>query len=229
MSGWPRKGPLRYVADIGLYALERGEGSCVWRTEACTRCYNRDIARFSVLLRKAWRPGGPDDRRWAAATAKAFSGLERVRLCTRGEPITEGVDAVRIAGWARANPGTLFWVPTKCWQTGVRLGHRLNTPMIEVVEAELFPLQNVRVMASVDPYTARHFDVLDRRGWSTTYFGTEMPHPGRDPVRCRKTWEKLKKACARCEDGCFSGDQVHVWLREHGSHRKPSPQMELTI
>lgn len=227
-SGRPRN-KLRWVTDLGLYALERGEGSCVWRTSACDRCYNRDIARFSVLLRMSWRPGGPDDRRWESARAETFSGLDRVRLCTRGEPITNGLDVHRIAEWARANPETLFWLTTRSWQTGAGLGHKINRPMMGAIESVLFPVDNVRVMASMDAFTSQHFGALNGRGWSTTYFGTEAPHPSPDAMKCRKTWQKIKGACASCEDGCFSARQVHVWLREHGSHRKPSPQMELTI
>lgn len=218
---------LRWVPDLGMHALDRGHGSCVWATAACVRCFNEDIARFCPWMKKAWEPGGSDDQRWDAATAETFMDQPRVRLCTRGEPVMVLDDVHRIAWWARQNPVTLFWLTTRCWQLGVEKNHMLNFPFIEMVERLLHRLPNVRVLASVDPYTAHYLLPLAGAGWSTAYFGSELPHPNPGAFRCPKTWDNEHGACATCEDGCFSAEPVSVWFKEHGSHKKPTPQLEL--
>lgn len=224
---------LRWVVDLGVWTLDRGEDSCVWKTKACERCYNRDIARFAPWLQKCWGTGGSDDQRWDAATSDIFRGLDCVRLCTRGEPIVNVGDMARIAEWASDNPATIFWLTTRAWQRGIDCDYEyeLNVSLMSAMAHYLLSLSNVRLLLSVDPYTVQHLPLLQLGGWSTNYFGSELPHPDDGVVfRCPKTWQGMKGACGKCFEerrGCFSDHQVDVWLKEHGSHSKPSPQLPL--
>ena len=217
------------MPDLGLWALDRGEGSCVWKTGACHRCYNRDLIIYFPWLWTCWKEGGADDRRWAAATPETFKGLDRVRLCTRGEPFATLADVSRVATWIRGNPDTLFWITTRCWQRGIQGDHRLNSAFLVAIEEELLHRPNARITASMDPYTIYLLPFMQDRGWSTNYFGSERPHPSDLAFRCPKTWRHAKGICGVCQDGCFSGNRVDIWFKEHGSHLKPTPQLDLGL
>jgi hypothetical protein len=228
---------LRRSEGIGLWALDRGAVSCVWRTRACRDCYNRRISWAYKAMGTAWlTPDGSDSARWARARSEAFSGLSRVRLCTRGEAFASPDDVFRVRGWISANPSTLFWIPTRAWCTG--LEHGWNYGMVSLLEREILPLSNARVMASVDPFTAHMMPGLVQRGFSTMYFESyEIPsgyvsgvHPGAgygNVIKCRKTWSVRKDPatgrlaaphglCRSC-GVCFGTARVDVWLRNHSS------------
>ena len=215
---------LRWIRALGMWALDRGSGSCVWRTTACERCYSRGFARVYPLMKARWEPGGKDDKFWHAATPEIFEGLDRVRLCTRGEPITRVSDVMRIYQWATHNPETTFWLTTKAWQAGICRGYCMNDWIMREVESLLMAkVSNVKVLASVDPFTSHYFNLLVERGWSTIFFGDDRQHPaGEDAFKCSKTWHRKTGACAVCRDGCFSEDRVDVWLKEHGFLKKAS-------
>ena len=79
---------LRQVKDLGLWVVENGVGNCVWRTPACKDCYNLKCTIYKDM-KAAWSVGGKDDQCWDKATPASFSGLNRVRLNTRGEAFSD--------------------------------------------------------------------------------------------------------------------------------------------
>lgn len=227
---------LRRSEGIGLWALDRGRDSCRWHTRGCLDCYNKRLCRAYKNTGKSWSPDGSDNDRWKRATPEAFRGLARVRLCTRGEPFSNKEDVYRIREWIVRNPSTKFWIPTRAWCTGMQ--HGWNYSMVELLEREILPLANSRVMASVDPFTAHMIPKLVDRDWSTMYFESyEIPvgyvsgvHPAEDVgnvVKCRKTWNVRKDPktgrlaaphglCQTC-NVCFGSERVDVFLRNHVS------------
>jgi hypothetical protein len=222
---------LRQCPDIGLWVLDRGVGSCKWRTSACDLCYNRKMLRY-VDFRRAWSPGGKDDQAWNRVNPESFAGLRRVRLCTRGETFTSVDDCKRVGDWVAGNPGCLFWIPTRAWQTGKSGSPEhwfsINSVMIEAINQYVRCYSNARVQASLDVDTVGHHGVLKDLGWSTMYFHREnaVPGFGASARRCRKTWETrvnpktgrrvhLKGVCRTCRTGCFSADRTDVWLKYH--------------
>lgn len=124
---------------------------------------------------------------------------------TRGEAFKTMGDIDKVAEIARANPGTLFWVPTRAWRS---LAHRAK------IERILFPIRNIRVQASLDPSnTPEEMESLTATGWSTMFFGDDTATEGR--MLCPKTHKGRKGACATCRGGCFSPAQTHVHLLKH--------------
>ena len=201
---------LRKVKDLGMWALDRGSGSCKFKTEFCTRtCYNNKFNMYPAF-RAVWAPGGKDDQRWEKATSESFSDLDRVRLCTRGEAITCSEDIDRIAQWAKDNPDTLFWIPTRAWQ---------SDSLLAEIEIKLKTLSNIRVLMSLDPSnTKEEWEKIKARGHSTMFYGNDAEHPLGDDnkiFKCTKTWKHLKDQCKTCNAGCFSKKQKHVWLKKH--------------
>lgn len=225
---------MRQVPSLGLWTCDRGGWSCN-RTRGCSDCYNRKTIETYKETRKAWSKGGRDDRDWNKLTSASFAGLYRVRLCTRGEAFTCRADVLRVAGWIRDNPKTLFWIPTRAWTTGMK--HGVDLEMMDLIEREIMSLPNARIMASVDPWTAVHYPLLIARGWSTMYFESyAVPegfvrgvHPaeglkGARVVKCKKTFGVYisdnrvrfpKAICRRCAGGCFDASRVDVWLLNH--------------
>lgn len=226
---------LRQVPDIGLWALDNGMGNCVWHTEACADCYNRKTIIYSNM-KACWSPGGLDDRRWAGATSKAFSGLYRVRLNTRGDAFPNIREVERVASWVRDNPNTKFWIVTRAWQTGMHGSpenwYRINEGMMRAVESKIMIYNNAYVQASIDDWTGHHWRELKDRGWNTMFFSRDNnPIPalgkeGSNVHKCRKTWDQIrnpktgrlmhrKGVCRTCRSGCFSDSRVDVWLKFH--------------
>jgi len=227
---------LRQVPDIGLWALDSGMGTCVWRTEACADCYNRKTIVYPGM-KACWSPGGLDDRRWALATPKSFSGLYRVRLNTRGDSFPNIREVDRVASWVAGNPDTKFWIVTRAWQIGMhgspKNWYRLNSGMMKAIEDRVMIYKNAYVQASIDDWTGHHWETLRDRGWNTMHFsraGNAIPALGKDGsnvVKCRKTWDLLphptragrhihrKSVCRTCRNGCFSEKRVDVWLKWH--------------
>lgn len=227
---------MRQVASLGMWALDRGMGSCNM-TPACAECYNRTPGmKGRKSFMKVWGPGGKDDQAWAGAVPACFKGLARVRLVTRGEAFSRPCDVLRVAEWIAANPKTLFWIPTRAIY--IRGTTKLNYDMMRFIERAIARLPNARLMASVDPYTAHNLPELISRGWSTMYFETQRvprgfakgKHPaagikGANIVYCKKTWDLYKGAdgrilhphgvCRTCNRGCFQSERVDVYLKNH--------------
>jgi hypothetical protein len=109
-----------------------------------------------------------------------------------------------------SNPDTLFWLPTRAWR---------NKKMRNLIEKEIMSLKNARILASVDPTTQKQcWRMLKNRKWSTMFFGNNKL--SKIPIgdkfhKCKKTWNKEKKACVTCKNGCFSSKQVNIHLRKH--------------
>ena len=221
---------LRQVADIGLWAVDNGHKSCKWRTKACKDCYNVFLAHAHPVFANVWY-GDKDELAWENTTSEAFKGLNRVRLCTRGDPFPTLKDVDRVGEWIRDNPTTLFWIPTRAWQMGLAGKYALNMPMIKAIEKNVMCYPNARVQASIDDWTKQHWQWLAKRRWSTMYFSKD---DNTDPaafyengnvVKCRKTWDIVtndrgrkvhrKGVCRTCRKGCFSEDRVDIWLKYH--------------
>jgi hypothetical protein len=210
-------------------------GNCVWKTEACSHCYNQKTVIYKDTAR-CWSPGGLDDVRWQGMRSEGFCGLHRVRLNTRGDAFPNIREVGRVAQWVSDNPMTKFWIVTRAWQTGMHGSpenwYRVNTGLMRAIEDQVMILPNARVQASIDDWTKQHWPVLRDRGWNTMYFSKDLNlHPaldkdGSNVVKCRKTWDTTrnpktgrkvhrKGVCRTCRNGCFSGNRVDVWLKFH--------------
>ena len=221
---------LRMCPDIGLWALDNGLGNCKWKTEACKDCYNWKMIIYPDT-KKAWSPGGLDDQRWENCESKAFKGLSRVRLNTRGEAFPDVEQVQRVGQWIKDNPNTKFWIVTRAHQTGMPT-YKANTKLIEAIEAHVMCHDNAKVMASLDEQTEHLWPSLKARGWNTIYYHrrNKAPEYNQDKQanmhKCRKTWEirtnpetnrpvHLKGVCKTCRNGCFSDNRVDVRLKYH--------------
>jgi hypothetical protein len=222
---------IDWCSDIGLFVVNRPRcASCVHATEYCrARCYNVNVERRFPATggkdernERAWQACNGSDYARALDRKKLFN--ERVRLMSRGEAFSTVDDIARVADIARANPGRIFWIPTRAWR---------NTTLRRLIETRLAILPNVSIQASLDPSNNENeWRDLKASGWSTIYFGDGAPFlnsgrtawqgpTGRNVVKCPKTFRGLKgeNACQRCKAGCFSpvlrGRRVDVELREH--------------
>jgi hypothetical protein len=202
---------IRYCKDIGLWTIDRPRSTCVHRTPFCAKsCYNRKLyTAFPNLV-------GRDEKNacyWAEMngdTVREFldrrrSPVKRFRFCTRGEAFSDLSDVAKVAEIAEANPGRVFWVPTRGWR---------KAEIRNEIERRIFPLSNVRVLASIDPSnTGAEVYRLTERGWSTIFFGDDNATRGR--VKCPKTWGHKDGHCTVCRKGCFNKNRVDVHLKQH--------------
>ena len=215
----------RFCADIGVFAIDRSiPDSCDRFASSYCRehCYNhkyyvqytKSLNGKDVKNEKAWAENSGDD--WAAIFNRKKRDTDRIRLMTRGEALRTLDDISRVKDIALANPDRLFMLPTKAWT---------DTFMRLTIERELFPLDNIVVLASLDvspETTTLHWESLSISGWSTMFFGddsaTETP-TGESLFKCPKTWGHVKGACAKCKNGCFKslikGEKVNVHLKQH--------------
>lgn len=193
---------LRFVEGLGLMVLDRGLDSCVHKTVFCKeKCYNKRYLRYPNFKHCQSK----DSYGYEIAESSAFANLERVRLCSRGEPVKDKEDVKRIVKWAGSNPTTTFQIPTRCWR---------EPEVGAYLKQEVLP--NMRVLASIDPSNSlEEVSRLVEGGWSTMFFGNDIEPPVANSVKCPKTWAHKEKACASCVNGCFKRSQVHVWLKKH--------------
>lgn len=241
------QGGLVYSRALGMFNLNRGGDSCN-RTPACKDCYVYRSCRAYKNTALAWAPGGVDNLNWARVTSEVFEGLTRVRIASRGEALRTKADVDRVAGWIRANPATLFWIPTRAIYRDH--GRKINKSHMAYIEKTLMSLPNARILASLDPFTAKHWELLEKRGWSTMFYESkDLPrgyeHKGSHPALgktganlhlCSKTWDLYvaengrivgpKGVCKDCADGCFSTHRVDVWLRNHARAPKTKELFE---
>lgn len=208
---------LRWCADIGMFAYDRSiPKSCVHATPFCkVHCFNDKLYKYypgmhgkDILNESYWRDISGARVRTDLA-GKRTRQTKRVRLMTRGEGISTHGDINRVRRIAEGNPDTIFWLPSRAW--------RDDTLCARIV-AELFPVPNLRVLASLDPSnSAEEIESLARDGFSTMFFGddSELATAGR--FKCPKTHSHAKGHCAVCSTrkGCFSRAPVHVHLKEH--------------
>lgn len=202
---------IRWCDDIGMFALDRSRKTCLFRTEFCAKhCYNGKLytAFGHNMIPKDYK----SDMFWESVTgpelrsilARKRNQTNRIRLCTRGEPISSHSDITNIRLWANANPYTIFWIPTRAWR---------NAELRARIRSELCGVRNLRIMASTDPSnTHEEIDSLKADGWSTMFFGDDTRNYG---FLCPKTWRGKKSHCAICRGGCFSPRRVDVHLKAH--------------
>ncbi len=223
----------RWCEDIGMFAYDRpiddvtdeygrvlAEGSCVHATEHCkATCYNNKLYKvYPAMSQKDIR----NEAQWQALGVntvkpqldKKRKFTDRVRSCTRGEPIKNTTDVSKLYRMALANPDRIFWIPTRAWRDSWLRAH---------IRGHLLHLPNVSVCASMDPSnTKAEWQMVTDAGWSTMFFGdddmTETP-TGERMFMCPKTHKDLKGHCAICKAGCMSasvlGKQSHSHLKEH--------------
>ena len=218
---------LKISVELGMMVIDRAWGTtCAWRTPFCTRhCYNKNISRTRPNLKKAAKP---DERFWKELTGEWLYDLlhcdrfayfcekmgytpaymrGRIRLATRGEAFSKPADVTKVADLCKANPATLFWVPTRAWR---------NEAMANMIEDLMMCLPNARVLASTDPSnTDEELAELGERCWNTMFFGDDTATKGR--FKCPKTWKKIKSYCRICKPGCCKNGPVDVHLAVHGT------------
>lgn len=204
---------IRFCKDIGCFALDFPKFTCAFRTEFCNaNCYNIKMHRMygdAMVKRDQFNLDA-----WATCTVQEFVDsltkkrtrqINRFRFATRGEVFYSSQNIQKIRDIAQAMPDTIFWVPTRAWRNSMRRAE---------IMAVLFPMKNVRVMASIDPSNSLdEVSALKADGWSTIFFGDNDATNNR--VKCEKTWCHVKGACANCENGCFNSERVDIHLKQH--------------
>ena len=207
------KSELRFCADIGLWALDFDKSTCRFKTKYCMeKCYNcnlyslydleqkdkRNMRYFDVLNGEIFK----DDM-----SKKRRGNRRRFRFATRGEAFHSFAAIDKIVKIAKKNPGIVFWIPTRAWRV-----KRFKL----YIEIRVFPVENIHVMASLDPSNSiADYDTLRRSNWDTIFFGNDDLTIQSAPVKCKKTWDHKVGHCAKCRKGCFSKNRVDVWLKSH--------------
>lgn len=207
------KSEIRFCNDIGMFCYDRPVSTCRHCTSFCKlNCYNRKLYdMYHAMSTKDVR----NEAYWAETTgaelnktlSKKRKQTARVRFMTRGEAISTAADVDKIVEICTTNSSRLFWLPTRAWR---------NTELRALIIEKLFPIKNLRLLASIDPSnTAAEIDGLITQGFSTMFFGNDDVAPIANSVKCQKTWEHKTAACATCENGCFKAEQKHIWLKQH--------------
>lgn len=203
-------GEERFVEDIGMFCLDRPMSSCKHATDFCRKhCYNLkfykmfDLSDKDKRLASFWKE--LDGSQLNRILSRKRRDTSRFRLMSRGEAFKTEDDVNKVVDFAEKNPDTVFWIPTRAWRSA-----RLRS----LIEDGLMGRENVRILASTDPTTSEEEqEMLERRGWSTMFFGDNSATEGR--VKCPKTWEGKKGYCIGCEKGCFSKGRVDVHMKQH--------------
>lgn len=212
---------FRWCSDIGMYASDRPindtvnhTGSCDHRTSFCDdTCYNVKLYKLYPNMAKR------DDRcetEWQSISssnigmipkhfARKRKQTKRIRFKTRGEAIKDISDVYRVKAMVQSMPNTTWWMPTRAWQ---------NPMLKELIQIELFPLDNIAVNASLDPSnTSDEWSMLEHDGWNIMFYGddalTHSPATGKRVFKCPKTHKKLTGHCADCKAGCFSQTTIN--------------------
>lgn len=204
---------IRYNYDIGLFTLDRGANTCRYATEFCSKyCYNR---KLYVVFNKMYGRDIKNNEFWENVKPKEFASIlkrkrkpiNRIRLCSRGEPFSDESDVYRIKGWLEelSKENIHVMIPTRAWRD-----HKLK----ELIQKELFGFSNAHILASLDPSTLSYYNILVSDNWSTTFFGDDnLNHP--NFYKCPKTWKGLKGYCIQCKNGCFSNKRVDIHFKQH--------------
>jgi hypothetical protein len=211
-----QKSEFRFCKDIGMWASDRSrEKSCLWKTEACKKCYNVKLEHlYPKMLTKDIR----NDAYWLALTGDVFADwashrrtpIKRFRFQTRGETFASLADVFKVRDILLKNSSIEFWIPTRAWRSELR----------GLIESLVMPLKNCFLQASTEPSTtAKEWESLKNDGWSTMFFGDDSMRKtptGQKVFECPKTHKKLKSHCVICKAGCFrSGKQVAIHLMSH--------------
>jgi hypothetical protein len=167
-----------------------------------------------------------DDDFWKSCSYADFLAMmqqvgvkDRFRFSVRGEIWNNLEDMQKVRLIVLKRPQTLFWIPTRAWQSRDMLRYLMHFN-------DTIP--NMRILCSIDPSIGPMvIEQLRYVGLSMVFSGdndpdqlrlTEQgvePSPAADMYRCEKTWEHRSGHCAVCEKGCFSGDRVEVHLKKH--------------
>jgi len=217
---------VRFCPDIGLWAIDRPESSCVHKTEFCAAtCYNlklydmygdkagkygKGMRSKDIRSEEAWIDN--DAGELAIALGRKRKGSKfRFRLMTRGEAISSFDDIARIANIAKELPNYQIWLPTRSWR---------NPILFAATQNELKKYPNIIIQASMDPSNiADEWEHVKNLGLGTMFYGDDdMEYtPNGDRVfKCPKTHKHLKGHCAICKGGCFNTTKpVNVHLCQH--------------
>ena len=211
------KDETRFCKDIGMRVTDRSrKKTCVWKTDACKDCYNEKLEKvYKKMLTKDIR----NDAFWNALNGSELKSIlsrkrhqtSRFRFQTRGETFSVKQDVFKVKEILESNPDTVFWIPTRGWR---------NPLMKRLIEKEIFPLSNARVLASTDvTNSSEEWKDLKDTNWSTMYFGDDhqkITPNGDKHFLCPKTHKGLKGHCAICKAGCFRNNKrVDVHLKAH--------------
>ena len=205
------KDTIRYCEDIGMFALDFPTFTCRFRTAFCNaNCYNVKLYRLykGMVGRdkanyQSWLDSTVSE--WIRVLSAKRKPVNRFRFATRGETLLSSADIDRVIAIAQSLPNTLFWIPTRAWR---------DAEMRAEIVTRLFPIENIRLCASLDPSNTQDEETgLIAEGWSTLYYGDDTATDGR--MLCPKTHGHVTGACATCANGCFSKSQTHVHLKKH--------------
>lgn len=224
------KDETRWVADIGMMALDRPRfgkrSTCAEHaTDFCkVACYNTKLEKLypNMLIKDErnedfWEQ--LDGEKLNAILARKKKPTNRFRACTRGEPFASYEDILKWQDICLTNPTTDFWMPTHSWWSPTF--SKLNMFYVTHLEKIFTTIPNAHVLASVDPANRKGWADIEKRGWSTMFFGDdslETSDEGTRLFKCPKTFKSLKGHCGVCKAGCFAksiGRQVHVHLEGH--------------
>ena len=224
------KDETRWVADIGMQALDRprfGKRSTCSEhaTDFCkVACYNTKLEKlYPAMLVKDERNEDfweqVDGDTMALILGRKKKSMKRFRGCTRGENFATYEDILKWQDICLKNPSTQFWLPTHAWWSPAF--SKLNPFFVTHLEKILFPIPNAHVLASIDPANQAGWAEIEKRGWSTMFFGDDsldVSPAGEKLFKCPKTFKQLKGHCGICKAGCFAknlGRQVNVHLEGH--------------
>jgi len=217
---------ITFCKDLGIYCINRGKSSCKHMTDCCKEyCYNLkfyNIFTFSLNANNDYIL----ERTWKIMEGKLLhclinqhwkTDIKRIRFAARGECLSVKSDIFKVKDIVSYCSKVAFWLPTRAWKDG---------NMRALIEKELFPLNNLKIQASIDyTRTKKEFNNLLENNWSTMFFNpndNEMIFDNDLFVKCRKTWNKVYNGkkwvnkpglCAKCNH-CTS-TQNHVWLKYH--------------
>lgn len=212
------KTTIRYCADIGMFAYDRGiPQSCVHATDFCKiNCFNDKLYKVYPAMH------GKDvknEQFWSTIDGKTVAidlkrkkkQTNRIRLMTRGEAFSSWSDIARVESILKENPDSVFWIPTRSWR---------NQLLRYAVKKLADKYDNARILASTDiTTTPQEWESLKLENWSTMFFGNDdqrITPNGDKHFLCPKTHGHVKGACAVCKKGCFRNDKrVDVHLSQH--------------
>lgn len=223
MESFKNRGFLTWNDGIEMWALDRPIASCTHCTAFCRKhCYTHKAYRQYHHIMPA--SDIKNEHRWGLLTGEKLArevngknrrsrvrSVNRIRFCTKGEPLSEIGDIDKVADIATSCPDVLFWMPTRAWR---------RPEFREKTEAKLLSIPNLRVMASVDPSNSREeVQEIVSKGWSTMFFGIDNVDAAEETFgtkfsKCPKTHDAQHGSCQTC-NLCFGAKQINVHLKQH--------------
>ncbi len=136
-----------YTNSTGLWTMNRSPVTCVrCATKTCLmNCYTGldfrtdDTLKFDKRVESYWKNVTAEqfkidiEKKANNARIKEKKLLERFRFCERGEPIVTSKDIKKIEKIAGSMKETLFWIPTRSWNTGRTKSQEFNDVADQII------------------------------------------------------------------------------------------------